>query len=312
MRFRRIFLIFIVGLLIAGVGSAVWLLNRSSSGIGEEGLDDGIGEEKSYAQEEEFRFLVFGDSGNGSKEQLVLADLMVEADPDFVLHTGDLAYPQGTKTQVQKYVLEVYEELFKVAEFYPSLGNHDYLTENANPALKAFELPGNECYYSFDWGNAHFIALDTNTPLYDGDEMINWLRSDLESVKDETLWIFVYFHHPPYTSSAVHDPDLRVQQKLVPIFEEYGVDVVFSGHAHNYERTCRIRSDRCAKDGVHYIVTGGGGGSLYGFEAPYWFTVLQKKSHHFLRVDVSGCGLTLEAVGLNRGILDKLGISKCE
>src|SRR3989344_2841602 len=207
-----------------------------------------------------FSFLVFGDSGSGSPEQKALAKLMAKEDFNFILHTGDLAYQSGSTAEIQANVLDIYKNLLQNHPFYPTIGNHDYGTANAQPYLDTWDLPrqtlneaDQERYYSFDIGNAHFISLDSNTPLNQTDEasntdMFDWLRADLTKAKAKGAeWTIVYFHHPPFSSGKNHGEDKRVQEKLVPVFEEYGVDLVLGGHEHNYERTCRINLGKSGK-----------------------------------------------------------------
>jgi hypothetical protein len=190
------------------------------------------------------------------------------------------------------------------------------------PYLAAFDLPSNslnkkdsERYYSFDEGNAHFIALDTNDPLIEvsedkSDDMLDWLESDLERHKN-MMWKIVFFHHPPYTSGIEHGPDMRVRQHLVPIFDKYNVDIVFSGHEHNYERTCALRNDHCEESGTTYFVTGGGGATPYGFGPSEYFSKSKFSDYHFILVNKESCKLDIKAIGVNNQVLDIFKMSKC-
>lgn len=277
--------------------------------------------------QKEVKFIVFGDSGNGSAQQKQLAKVMLDYKFDLMLHTGDVAYNSGKETELQKYFFDIYSEHLKRAPMYPSPGNHDYQTQQASPYLAAFELPTNalrtkdkERYYSFDKENIHFVALDTNTPLYEvstkvADDMGDWLEKDLSDSNSDgkKKWKIVYFHHPPYSSGKEHGEDLRVQQKLVPIFEKYGVDVVFSGHEHNYERTCELRSGKCeVGNGITYIVTGGGGAGLYGFQTKQEsYTAFRKSAYHFMNISIDGCKFHAEAIDIDKTIIDSFDISKC-
>ena len=280
---------------------------------------------------EAFSFLVFGDSGVGSAEQRQLANLMGKEDFDFILHTGDLAYQAGTQAEIQTNVLEIYKNLFEKHPFYPTLGNHDYGTANAEPYLNTWALPAQALndqdqkrYYSFDRGGGHFVSLDSNAPLEANDatsekDMFDWLRSDLAKARaKQDEWLIVYFHHPPFSSGKNHGEDKRVQEKLVPIFEDYGVDLVLSGHEHNYERTCPINISKTgktctsSKEGITYIVSGGGGNRLYGFnQEKSWFTQTRASLYHFLKIRIDGCNLTQEAIDINQQVIDTFGISKC-
>ena len=267
---------------------------------------------KSSTEKLKLKFLVFGDSGAGSTEQKKLAALMVKEKADIAIHTGDLAYPSGTETDIKNNVFGIYQRLFKKVNFYPSLGNHDYKTQSGKPFTDAFRLPGNERYYSFDYGNTLFIALDTNEPLNESpNKMLEWFAKTLKNNAGKYKWVVVYFHHSPYSSGAVHGSDHQVQAKIVPILEKYKVDVVFSGHEHNYQRSCEILRGKCVKDGVLYIVTGGGGAPLYKVGPKMWFTSKQVSAYHYVEASVEDCKLEIKATDINGLSLDRVQLSKC-
>ncbi len=263
-------------------------------------------------EETKFTFLAFGDSGNGSLQQKQIAKLLLSYNAPVTLHTGDNAYQSGTAEEVQKNVLEIYKDLFAKTHFYPSLGNHDYATKKAQPFLDAFELPGNERYYFFTYQNSLFIALDSNDPLNETpNQMLPWLEDTLKTNTVGKDWVIVYFHHPPYNSGLEHGNDLRVQTKIVPILEKYNVDLVLTGHEHSYQRTCPIRENKCVSEGIVYIVTGGGGGSLYKLGNPQWFTIKQDMVYHFVVGELSHCSLNLTAIDINSTEIDNYSKSKC-
>lgn len=221
--------------------------------------------------------VALGDSGTANDIQKQIAAYIEEIDYDFVLHTGDLAYGDGEKQQIIDKFEKIYSKNFR-RHFYPTLGNHDYHTDSGQPYLDYFDLPkqalnkkDNERYYSFDKEGVHFIALDTNDPLDEisgdrDDDMGDWLKADLIGAQDAKA-IIVFMHHPPYNSGK-HGDDTRVQKKLVPLFEKYSVDLVLSGHDHDYQRTCPILNvdgqPKCNDTkGIPYVITGGGGREPY-------------------------------------------------
>jgi predicted phosphodiesterase len=257
------------------------------------------------APDRPFTFAVIGDSGTGSREQYAIADRLAALDPHFVLHTGDVVYPDGQAAGYDPYFFQPYQALARRAPIYPSLGNHDYHSQRGQPYLDAFYLPrnnpaGTERYYSFDWGNAHFVALDFNTGP--DPEQLAWLKGDLAST--DMPWKFVYYHQAIY-SSGPHGDEGWVEAKrrlLTPIFEQYGVDVVFNGHDHDYERTQPINN-------VIYIVSGGGGASLYQVN-PQLFTAYAESAHHAVFASMDSCTLSLEAVKLDGVIIDTMKLTK--
>jgi hypothetical protein len=258
-------------------------------------------------------FVVFGDSGTGGQNQLDIAIQMLRVKPDFGLITGDIVYPSGAAEDYDKKYFSPYSDIISSVCFYPTMGNHDYRTSKGKPYLDAFVLPennpaGTEKYYSFDYGNAHFVCIDSNLPIGGQEEIaqFEWLRMDLSSTK--SLWKFVFLHHPPYSSSH-RGSEMPIRERYCPLFEEYSVDIVFCGHDHCYERTIRINDFFPSKDGVIYIVTGGGGARLYNVGHNEW-TAFAKKAYHFLHVNIKGRTLKLRAIDKKGKEFDTLLLDK--
>jgi 3',5'-cyclic AMP phosphodiesterase CpdA len=231
---------------------------------------------------EPVRFLAFGDSGTGGRDQLALRDRMFDFPFDLVVHTGDIAYESGTLEQFEKHVFAVYGDLFKNIPFFPSPGNHDYGTAGGAPYRQVFALPNGERYYSFDWGRVHFVALDTQS---DFAEQARWLDQDLAAT---TLpWKIVYMHKPAF-SSGPHGDNEDVRHFFVPLFEKHRVQLVLAGHDHNYERIE-------PQNGVAYVVTGGGGAGtrIVGTSS---FTAFAEEVIHFVYVEVGADELVLHAI----------------
>jgi predicted phosphodiesterase len=252
-----------------------------------------------------FTFAVIGDSGTGSRGQYAMADRLVALDPQFVLHTGDVIYPDGQAGGYDPFFFQPYQALVRRVPIFPALGNHDYHTQRGQPYLEAFYLPHNspantERYYSFDWGNAHFTALDFNTGP--DPAQIAWLKEDLAST--DRPWKFVFYHQAIY-SSGPHGYESWVKAKrqlLAPIFEQFDVDIVFNGHDHNYERTQPIHD-------VNYLVSGGGGGPLYPV-VPQSFSAYAESTYHTVFITIDGCRLTLQAIRPDGMVFDTLTLTK--
>lgn len=196
------------------------------------------------------RIWALGDSGTADARAVSVRDAFTRytgaRNADVWLMLGDNAYDSGTDEEHQAAVFDMYPTYLRNTPLWPTIGNH----ETPEDYVQIFSLPqngeaggvssGTEHYYSFDYGNIHFVCLDSsdsdNSP---SGPMCNWLRADLDATTQE--WIIAYWHHPPY-SKGTHDSDSEddlylMRQNVVPILESYGVDLVLCGHSHNYERS---------------------------------------------------------------------------
>ncbi len=194
------------------------------------------------------RFAVIGDGGTGEKGQFEVAREMMKDHGkfpfDFVIMLGDNIYGGQRPADFKRKFEEPYQPLLDAGvKFYASLGNHD----NSNQRYyKPFNMDGKR-YYSYKQGNAEFLALDSN---YMDPQQLDWLKKQLSG--SSATWKICYFHHPLYSHGRDHGPDLDLRKLVEPIFEESGVNVVFSGHEHSYER---LKPQK----GISYFVLGNSG-----------------------------------------------------
>ena len=173
---------------------------------------------------------------------------------DLWLMLGDNAYGTGTDAEYQIAVFDIYKDILKKSVVWPTLGNHDAgsaasITQSG-AYYDMFTLPtlgqagglmsGTEAYYSFDYGNIHYICLDSEGTdrAVDG-AMLTWLKNDLAATKQD--WIISYWHHPPYTKGS-HDSNtekklVEMRTNALPILEAGGADLNLTGHSHSYERS---------------------------------------------------------------------------
>ncbi|MGH9719493.1 MAG: metallophosphoesterase [Bryobacteraceae bacterium] len=249
-----------------------------------------------------FTFLAVGDTGTGSAEQRRLAQLMEAEGPGLLVHTGDLVYPTGQLELYERLYFDFYHATMSRVPFFPCPGNHDYYETLARPYVSIHDLPVEDVpasdhgrYYSFDWGDLHFISLDSNESLVQAasgrGQMLRWLERDLAATKK--FWRVAYFHHPPFAFGPnIRDREaVLARSHVVPILERYGVPLVFNGHEHSYQRTREI-------NGVVYVTTGGGGAGLYRVD-PSDLLAAGKSAHHYMRGEVNGRRLALRAIGLD-------------
>jgi len=261
-----------------------------------------------------FRFAVVGDTMYSGPEKLQIKDNILEDDPSFLIHLGDFAAELGgyQESLWRKHFFEDYQDLLCRTPLIPIVGNHEYqglimvffsIPDAAPLFHDYFTLPNNGRWYSFDWADCHFIVLDANIPedLLEG-EQTDWLERDLrESTdgKNDPVWIFACWHEPAF-SSGMGQFDLMgegLRTRIVPLMEAYGVDVVFYGHDHFYERSY--------KDGVTYILSGGGGAAPHPiFEGINPYSQVAIDTYQHMRVEVDGRALTVEAVDPMGTVLD--------
>ncbi len=241
------------------------------------------------------RIWATGDFGKGNQAQvetkLSFENYSGSRLADVWIWLGDNAYDDGKDQQYQDKVfgLSGFSDIFNKLPFYPSPGNHDYnevwkasttlgipytnipLASHQGPYFDIVEVPkyaetggypsSLEVFYSYDYGNVHFLSLNSEvfdyTFTYNGiNQMISWIHQDLQqNTKDFTI---AYFHQPPYSKGS-HDSDdayeivmKAIREKVLPVLESYDIDLVVCGHSHVFERSYMIHS--------HY-----GGSSSFNF-----------------------------------------------
>jgi hypothetical protein len=218
------------------------------------------------------RVAAYGDCGrneNGFQSGTLSAyQAYVGSNPaELMLLLGDNAYSAGTDGEYTSNFFNVYSgNILKNHVVFPSPGNHDYASSSSRqadhdiPYYDIFTMPaagqcggvasGTEAFYSYNWGNIHFLSLDSygfesgNTRLYDTlGPQVTWVKKDLDA--NNSKWTVVYWHHPPYTMGS-HNSDteselVKMRQNFIRILERYGVDMVLCGHSHDYERSYLLR-----------------------------------------------------------------------
>ena len=247
------------------------------------------------------RFAIIGDSGTGGQAQYDVARQMVEWRTlfpfEFVLMMGDNLYG-GDKPKDYQQKFEIpYKPLMDAGvKFYASLGNHD----DANQRFyKNFNMNG-ERYYTFRPKlGIRFFALDSN---YMDRAQLAWLQEQLRSSGSE--WKIFFFHQPLYSSGDRHGSDEQLRAVLEPLFVQFGVSVVFSGHDHFYER---IKPQK----GIYYFVSGAGGqlrrGNIRttdltakGFDQDNHFMILEIAGDEMYFQTISRTGTTVDSGVIQR------------
>lgn len=266
-------------------------------------------------------FAAMGDMGTGGSMQTSVSNRMHQTAPELWLGLGDLAYADGTDAEFTSNFFKPMGEAMEDIPFFPSSGNHEYYTDQAQAYLDAFVLPTNnpansERYYSFDWGPVHFVSLDAECvadyEASDCDDVpqLAWLKADLAATTRP--WKVVFFHRPSW-SSGEHGSNLKIRERLAPILEQYDVDLALTGHDHHFERTQPMTGDSVdPQNGITYLVVGGGGASLRPFAVskPAWTAYRNSTDYGFLDVVVNGGTLTGKFVRTDGQVLDTFTLSK--
>jgi len=228
-----------------------------------------------------FAFVVLGDTRANSEihRSLVRKILQLEEKPRFVFNLGDMV-SDGESVSEWKAFFEDVAPLARLSPYYSTVGNHE---RDAEVYFELFSLPRNgphpERNYSFDYGNAHFIVIDAGKKYRDDERQLEWLAQDLQRAQAATFRI-VFFHHSGHGTRPERREDHEEVSRLFDdTFERGNVDIVFNGHDHNYVHA--------RKNGVDYVVTGGGGSVLHELGPPTGETITQRTIHHFCRVSVS-------------------------
>jgi predicted phosphodiesterase len=252
-------------------------------------------------QEKSVRFAVIGDSGTGERAQYEVAQEMEayreRVGFDFVIMLGDNIYGGHRPKDFQEKFEWPYERLLDAGvKFYAALGNHD--DPDHERLYKPFNMNG-ERYYTFKKGDVEFFVLDSN---YMDPSQLNWIENHLQNSKSR--WKICYFHHPLYSDGRTHGPDLDLRSRLVPMFRRYGVNVVFSGHEHVYER---LRPE----DNIHYFILGNSGKLMtHDFRSPQRMEKAIDTDRTFMLVEIAGDKLYFQTISRGGQTVDSGGLDR--
>jgi predicted phosphodiesterase len=251
-------------------------------------------------KEEPIVCIVFGDTQRNPSLLEHFAGMFAKECPSFLLHIGDLVESGHNKKCWTDEFFYPLRDLLRFYPLYPVLGNHE---GNTPFYYQYFDLPEPEWFYTQKKGNALFVFVNTNLDILPGSKQYQMLEKTL-ALSDEQ-WKIVIHHHPVYVSSGYYD--LMTQKvstgdpnlpHLRTLYDTYGVDVVYNGHIHNYERTMPIYQGRIdIAKGVTYITAGGGGGRLD--DTPIsrtWFMAEAKSKHHYIKMKIWDRTLSVYAI----------------
>jgi Icc-related predicted phosphoesterase len=288
-----------------------------------------------------FRFAVSGDSRGSGDVFAQIAQAVSGQGIDFQIFTGDLIDNTTNQNDWDK-LFEgkvgsfATQDLIATRPLMPVNGNHDnlgvyYLGNFALPQVVSNgESAEGEEWYSFDYANAHFVMLSSEGGAQ-LDAQAAFMDEDLAKVdRTKTPWVFVVFHRAPYTCGSKHQSDsVAPRTKWQPLFDKYSVDVVFTGHVHNYQRSKPIRGfaagttdgivaaagpngEPVAESGTVYVVSGGATPDLYGTDpaSSCAFSQFTEETHHYVIVEVANRTLSYKAIRLDGSEMDAFTYTK--
>ncbi len=233
------------------------------------------------------------------------------AEPDFVVHVGDIVYPWGHQGHYSTGFFRPFADTLRRSPFFLTLGNHDVLDDDGRQALANFDLPvsaatGDERCYSFAWGAIRVTVLDLGLQNIEagrigpGHPAREFLAQQLAVATEP--WQIVVSHYPIFSASRQRDSRADLQQEILPLLEEHGVDLYLSGHDHTYQRFGDATT-------VVQVVSGGGGKSLYDVVPDRRAKVAQSR-YHWCSVEVRGRSLTLRSWGVEGDLIDTVALTK--
>jgi predicted phosphodiesterase len=257
------------------------------------------------------KFLVIGDSGTGGREQYQVAVKIAEARQrfafTFAIMLGDNLYgSENASAYVSKFERPYKPLLDAGVKFYAALGNHD---DSNQRFYEKFNM-GTRRYYTHGTGDVEFFVLDST---YMTPQQIDWLEDELE--KSDAEWKIPYMHHPMYSSGEKHGSERDLQAVVEPLFLKHGVDVVFAGHEHFYER---LKPQK----GIVYITQGGAAklrrGNLRdnsvmtakGFDTDRSFTLVEIVEDHMFFETISRLGQIVDSGVITRRELNEIPASR--
>ena len=241
------------------------------------------------------KFAIIGDSGTGSSSQYTVAERLVASRAkfpyEFVLMLGDNLYSGSSPKDFEKKFERPYKPLLDGGvKFYASLGNHDNPNERF---YKGFNMNGERFYTFKPKPGVRFFALDSN---YMDKSQLDWLEKELAASGSD--WKIAFFHHPIYSSGGRHGSDLQLRALLEPMFLKHGVDLVFAGHEHFYER---IKPQK----GIYYFISGGAAKLRPGDVGK---TPLTAKAfdtgYHFMLIELAKDTMNFQAVTEQGKVID--------
>ncbi len=261
--------------------------------------------------ESSMTFAVLGDNGTGGRNAMDIAGQMAhtyeETPYGLVVLLGDISYYGSIADRYKEVFVEPLGPLLDAGvQFELAVGNHELEYEPTSEAnlevVRRLETIGVEsAFHSVVYGPMELFVLDSSTPRVTGaagPEQIDWLRRALAA--STAPWKVAAMHHPPYSSGG-HGSDIAVREAVEPLFIEFGVDLVLTGHDHHYERTVPV-------SGITYVVSGAGA-KLRGTGTSE-FTAVALNELQFIVAEATTDTIHLRAIGVDGALIDEFTLVK--
>ncbi len=252
-----------------------------------------------------YSFAAIGDFGGGSPGMTQNATNIAASGTQFIQTLGDNIYPSSgnpdpnyttTYSDFDARFYKPFAAAIAKQAFFPANGNQEYYGDGV--FWTNFPMPGsNHSWYSYTWGDAHILVLDTEQPFTVGTPQYVFAQADLVAHQSDR-WRIVAMQRPPYSSSTVNSSSQLARSNLVPLFQAQHVNVVLSGNSHNYERTQAMTDGAAAAGGITYVVSGGGGNGFntFALAQPVYTAFREASYYEYVRVTVSTESLIVDAV----------------
>lgn len=242
-----------------------------------------------------FRFAAFGDVRNGHNVHRSVVDAVARERIDFVVNTGDMVERGGKEAEWSRF-FRIERPLLVDTPIVAAIGNHDMSTREYFRHYFMHQATGaNRRYFTHDWGNMRLVVVDAEIECRQGCEQFGYVEKMLKEGARQGKLMVLALHQPPY-SSGYHGSNKNVQEPIVDLARRHGVELVLTGHDHNYERTEPL-------DGTTYIVTGSAGAPIRPIQ-PRGFTAHARTEPHYLLIDVEAERLTVRAINLRGDVFD--------
>ncbi len=251
-------------------------------------------------------FATAGDARDNQATWSALLDQIETYSPDFLLFTGD-AVDFGSNMDEWDAFLDAGVGFMESHAMVLVHGNHEFYAENY---FGLVAQPGDEKTFSLDYGPLHLAVLDDSASAEDRAAQAQWLDGDLGATKQ--AWKVVSHHMPAYSSCTTHGSDTELQEVWSPVEEDNGVQLDFTGHNHNYERSVPLRggNEVSPGEGTVYVVAAGAGADLYANEMANPFTQVAEVTEHFVLTTIDGAAADVVARDLAGNEIDRFSVDR--